>query len=215
MQDWVQIILTLVAALIGSYFGAFAKELFSDHFLKRRRRRETRTAITEKVVLIFRLMQRHIQLRQFSEIHKHRLELLKRAKQKLIANGEEKNKEEISKITSDLDGIFVYTQKFIDDDSKVVVKIAELESQIISNAYESIYYFERHQSIQLKRNVKEMIEWFESTELNTQTYSAITDYTEFIVYQDQVFSVKLGIAVRKLRSKQEYYVDIFNEILSE
>ncbi|GHN02080.1 hypothetical protein WSM22_35690 [Cytophagales bacterium WSM2-2] len=215
MKDWTQIILTLTAALIGSYYGAFAKEQFSDRFLKRRRRRETRTALTEKVVLIFRLTQRHIQLLQFANLHKHRMELLSGMKRELSNKGEEQNKIEISTIKSDIDGIFVYVQRFIDEDAILFEKINELESQIISLAHESIYYFKEHQTSQLKQGVKKMIEWFESPDLDTQDFKAIKNYSVFIGYQDQKFKGNLEIALAKLRSQQEHYVDFFSELLSK
>ena len=160
-------------------------------------------------------MQRHIQLLQMGDLHKYRIELLSVVKRGLLAQGEELNKVELSKVNSDIDGIFIYAQKFIADDAVLFEKINELESEIISKAYESIYYFKKHHATQLKRSVKEMIEWFESSELDTQSYRTIKDYTEFSRYQDQKFKENLGVAYGKLRLKQEHYVEFFSEILSE
>jgi hypothetical protein len=143
------VIAAFIAALVGSFFGAYFKERLADWFSHKKRQREIRTALIKNIVKYLGFVKELTSINNACEYH---ITFARKMNDHLKQiTGTEKLESEKQR-----DDIINLINRLNDRSSEVYSKVLEIEFDIVSISMEASHYFKRHQYLPLNKTVKEL-----------------------------------------------------------
>ena len=199
-------IIAAVAALIGSFAGAFFKEQIADWFSSSKKKKGIRSDLIKNVVQYFGYAKELISVNNANEYH---ITLLRKM-QDYIKTAKEPEKSEIQK---ERDEVKVLTDKLSEVGSKIYPKVLECESNIVAITMEAEHYFQKHQYVQLRKTVKDIRHYTTSLEGKILKEYKDLPYNKITLYKLGQYEKSMISVYDDIEKQSMYYEDYINEIL--